>query len=193
MTFIVKVKVWLLFLINGVRAIFYSVLSTCRNITGRPQISQPILFMGVGRIVIDDTAIIGVMNSPGFLSGYGYFDVRNNNSTIEIGKSVVINNDISIISNGSLIKIGDKTLIGYKCSIIDSDFHGLEPEKRDYSFAKNLSVIIGENVFIGNHVQILKGVKVGNNSVVGSGSVVTKDVPENTVVAGIPARVIKSL
>lgn len=50
---------------------------------------------------------------------------------------------------------------------------------------------IGENVWIGYHCQILKGVKIGNGAIVGSGSVVTHDVPANSIVVGNPARVVK--
>lgn len=60
----------------------------------------------------------------------------------------------------------------------------------DLEITKPISV--GNNVYIGNNVLILPGVTIGNNVVVGAGAVVTKDVPDNVVVAGVPARVIKS-
>lgn len=54
-------------------------------------------------------------------------------------------------------------------------------------------IIIGDNVFIGSNTIILPNIKVGNNVVIGSGSVITKDIPENSVVVGVPARVIKTI
>ena len=54
-------------------------------------------------------------------------------------------------------------------------------------------IIIGNNVFIGHDVKIMPHVKIGNNVVIGAGSIVTKDIPNNVVVAGIPARIIKSI
>lgn len=69
--------------------------------------------------------------------------------------------------------------------------HNLLPEKRGNTIPK--PIIIGKNVWIGANVTILGGVTIGDNSVVAAGSVVNKDVPENTVAAGVPARVIKSI
>jgi maltose O-acetyltransferase len=53
--------------------------------------------------------------------------------------------------------------------------------------------VIGDNVFVGNNVKILKGSKIGHNSVVGNGSLVTKAFPENVILAGFPAKIIRSL
>lgn len=69
--------------------------------------------------------------------------------------------------------------------------HGLDLEIRNTTYPS--PVTIGENVWIGSNATILPGVMIGNNSVVAAGAVVTKDVPENTVVAGVPAKVIKEI
>ena len=69
--------------------------------------------------------------------------------------------------------------------------HYLEPEKRKFTHAA--PIIIGRNVWIGSNATILQGVSIGDNSVVGAGAVVTKDVPANTVVGGIPAKIIKKI
>jgi len=91
------------------------------------------------------------------------------------------------------ISIGNKTVIGTNFSVVDSDFHYLNPDKRHDPNPPSAPVKIGDNVFIGNNVTILKGVTIGDNSVVGSNSVVTKNVPDNVIVAGNPARIIREL
>ena len=77
--------------------------------------------------------------------------------------------------------------------IMDSDFHSLEPSQRRRSSGPCLPVIVKNNAWIGSRALILKGVSIGTNSVVGAMSVVTRNVPDNCVVAGNPARLVKSL
>ena len=105
------------------------------------------------------------------------------------------------------IEIGSHCLISWNVGIADSDFHPLEPAQRLIDaqalapFFKNrpprpklktAPVKIADNVWIGMNAVILKGVTIGENSVVAAGSVVTKSVPPNTVVAGNPATVVKT-
>lgn len=105
------------------------------------------------------------------------------------------------ISGGSIcaakeVVIGENTLIGADSVICDTDFHGLRPSERRDSVAHVRSarpISIGENVFIGTRVIILKGVRVGKNSVIGAGSVVTTDIPENCIAAGNPCKIIREL
>lgn len=85
------------------------------------------------------------------------------------------------------IVIGDGAAISHNVTIMDSDAHEIIGSRR----AKTQPVIIGNHVWIGSGAKILKGVKVGEGAVVGSGAVVTHDVPENCLVAGAPARIIK--
>lgn len=94
------------------------------------------------------------------------------------------------------IEIGDHTLIGANTKIFDSDFHPLDaqirkehPNSREHM--KTAETIIGCNVFIGCNCLILKGVHIGDNAVIGAGSVVTHDIPANTVAAGNPAMVVR--
>jgi maltose O-acetyltransferase len=77
--------------------------------------------------------------------------------------------------------------------MFDSDFHALSPELRREGLPATAPVHIEENVFIGSGVRILKGVTIGSGSVIGSGAVVTRSVPERSVAAGNPARVIRTL
>jgi acetyltransferase-like isoleucine patch superfamily enzyme len=89
------------------------------------------------------------------------------------------------------IDIADDVMIGPSVSIITSD-HPIEPsQRRAFVIAK--SIVIGRNVWIAAGATIIGGVRVGENPVVAAGSVVTKDVPANTLVGGNPAKVIRSI
>ncbi|ESU25836.1 hypothetical protein FLJC2902T_30300 [Flavobacterium limnosediminis JC2902] len=167
-------------------------LSDCQSVSGKPEIAYPILLKGQGKIVFGDKVKVGVELSPGFYSGYGYIEVRNPESVIEIGNNVRLNNGFSIVALQKII-IGDNVLIGLNLSVSDSDFHHLNSSERFHPNPPSEEVKIGNNVFIGTDVTILKGVTIGDNSVIGSNSVVTKSVPENVVVAGNPARIIREL
>ncbi|HDR4604255.1 MULTISPECIES: sugar O-acetyltransferase [Bacillus] len=106
---------------------------------------------------------------------------------ITIGKNVFFNTGCSFQDRGG-IHIRDNCMIGMNVTIATLN-HGLTLETRNTTYA--FPVTIGENVWIGSSATILPGVTIGNNSVVAAGAVVTKDVPANTVVAGVPAKVVK--
>lgn len=96
------------------------------------------------------------------------------------------------------ITIGDNVRIGGGTVIYDTDFHSLDyreritfPENRHN--VKTSPILIQDNVFIGAHCTILKGVTIGKNSIIGASSVITRDIPENQVWVGNPARFIKTL
>lgn len=108
---------------------------------------------------------------------------------IALGKNVFFNTGCSFQDRGG-ISIGNGSMLGMNVTIATLN-HGLSLEKRSTTYP--LPVIIGDNVWIGSNATILPGVTIGNNSVVAAGAVVTKDVPENVVVAGIPAKVIKGI
>lgn len=111
---------------------------------------------------------------------------------ITIGNSVGLSN-VSITSKTS-VTIGNKTMIGAGTVIYDTDFHPIDPQRREcFQEAKSKPVIIEENVFIGAHCIILKGSHIGRNSVVGAGSVVSANIPENEVWAGNPARFVRKI
>jgi acetyltransferase-like isoleucine patch superfamily enzyme len=130
---------------------------------------------------------------------------------IIVGKNTFIGG--STIICAEKIEIGNDVLISWGCTIIDNDAHALEWEQRkndvadwrkglavnspgiykDWSHVESAAIKIGDKVWIGFNSVILKGLTIGEGAVIGAGSVVTKDVPEYSVVAGNPARVIKEL
>lgn len=85
------------------------------------------------------------------------------------------------------IWIGDGVAISHNVTIMDSDAHEIVGNKH----AKTQPVIIGNHVWIGSGAKILKGVTIGNGAVIAAGSVVTRNVPERCMAAGVPARVVK--
>lgn len=108
---------------------------------------------------------------------------------IRIGKNVFINHACTFLDLGG-ITIEDDVLIGPNVQLITEN-HPIKPSERKALDLK--SILIKKNVWIGAGAIVLPGVTVGENSVVAAGSVVTKDVPMNTVVGGVPARIIKVL
>ena len=108
---------------------------------------------------------------------------------IKVGKRVFINEGCCFQDQGG-IEIGDDCLIGLQV-VFATINHDLNPEKRGNM--KVAPIKIGNRVWIGAHATILAGVTVGDNSIVAAGAVVTKDVPANTVVGGVPAKTIRSL
>ena len=114
--------------------------------------------------------------------------------TLRNEASIIIGNDVgissSVISCSSSIRIGDRTLIGADCIVTDTDFHSI-PLSHDNP-PRTQPVSIGSDVFVGTRCIILKGIEIGDGAVIGAGSVVTVNIPPNSVAAGNPARVIAS-
>jgi acetyltransferase-like isoleucine patch superfamily enzyme len=88
------------------------------------------------------------------------------------------------------VTIGANVRIAPYTIILDSDFHDVIDH---FSEGRSAPVVIEDNVWIATRATILKGVRIGRNSVVAAGAVVTHDVPPNTIVAGVPARVIRAI
>lgn len=109
---------------------------------------------------------------------------------ITVGRNVFINQNCTFYDLGGL-EIADDVMIGPNVSIITSG-HPLEPSQRRASVIAK-PIVIERNVWIAAGATIIGGVTVGENSVVAAGSVLTKDVPSNTLVGGNPARVIRSI
>jgi acetyltransferase-like isoleucine patch superfamily enzyme len=109
---------------------------------------------------------------------------------IRIGRNVFVNQNCTFYDLGGLA-IADDVMIGPNVSLITSG-HPLEPSRR-HAFTTAKPIAIERNVWIAAGATIIGGVTVGENSVVAAGSVVTKNVPPNTLVGGNPARVIRSI
>ncbi len=172
----------------------YRLLSTCRRLPGgAPVALQPILFVGPGEVVLGEGVQFGWKNSPFFYSGYCHVEVSNADARIEVGDRTEFNNNLMLKSEGEGIRIGRDCLFGAEVQIFDSDFHQLDPARRVGGTPETGAVEIGDNVFAGMGVKILKGVTIGSDSVIGAGSVVTKSIPAGVIAAGNPARVIREL
>ncbi|CAL1518866.1 DapH/DapD/GlmU-related protein [Chitinophaga sp. MM2321] len=128
-------------------------------------------------MTIDETTIIF---SP-FYTNFGRF--------IQIGKNVFINHACSFLDMGG-ITIEDEVLIGPKVNLITEN-HPLDPNDRSALITK--PIIVRRKAWIGAGATILPGVTIGENAVVAAGAVVSKDVPANTVVGGVPAKEIKHI
>jgi acetyltransferase-like isoleucine patch superfamily enzyme len=106
-------------------------------------------------------------------------------AVIRIGNGVYIG-DRAQIGAAKSIEIGDKTIIAGDSIIWDSDWHGID----GHAVAEQ-QVKIGRHVWVCAHAFILKGVSIGDNSIIAAASVVTTDVPANTLSAGNPAKPIR--
>jgi acetyltransferase-like isoleucine patch superfamily enzyme len=122
-----------------------------------------------------------VMVFPPFYSDFG--------KNITLGKRVFINSGCKFQDQGGVF-IGDGSLIGHN-TVLATLNHDLDPSRR--ADMHPAPIVIGRNVWIGSNATVLPGVTIGDNAVVAAASVVTKDVPENAVVVGSPARVVRTL
>lgn len=112
---------------------------------------------------------------------------------ISLGDRCVLNKYSRIVAHES-ITLGNNVVIARFVSILDHD-HSVGRQGDDISFKGYTTqpICIGNNVWIGDKVSITKGVNIGNNVVVAANSVVTKDVPDNVIVGGVPASIIKQI
>jgi acetyltransferase-like isoleucine patch superfamily enzyme len=116
------------------------------------------------------------------------------NGLLQIGNNVGISG--AVLYCTTEIVIEDNVNIGANSKIYDTDFHPISAMERRKPHSEQIgkaSVRVCEDVWVGADVTILKGVKIGARSIVGAGSLVTKDVPPDSIVAGRPARVIKHI
>lgn len=151
--------------------------------------------LGMSGGVLGDKDKIVVGNNVS-LSGWLISD----GGKIIIGDNTIINKN-TIIRSMNLVKIGKYCDIASDCAIQDHNSRSLDyRERRKYMLTGkfdekvlNSPVIIGDDVWIGRRVTILKGVRVGNGAILATNAVVTKDVPSSSIAAGNPAKIVKKL
>ena len=112
-------------------------------------------------------------------------------SNIFIGNNFFANFDC-VIMDCNRIVIGDNVLFGPRVGLYAGN-HATHPEDRVAGGCYSKPITIGDNVWVGAGVHIMGGVTIGRNSIIGAGSVVTKDIPENVIAAGVPCRMIREI
>ncbi|MCD8024713.1 MAG: sugar O-acetyltransferase [Candidatus Gastranaerophilales bacterium] len=121
-----------------------------------------------------------IIEAP-FRCDYGY--------NIKVGENFFANYNLIILDTAT-VEFGDNVFLGPNCSFYPPE-HPLDPQKRNSLIEIGKPIKIGNNVWIGGSVTVLGGVTIGDNCVIGAGSVVTKDIPPDTVATGNPCRIIK--
>ena len=184
--------------LHSVRDVLYTmwIKNFISQMGGHSRIAYPCSLQGDGlkRIVIGDYTCIQSHSILGCWEKYG---------DQQFSPSIIIGNHCSIgeynhITACNKITIGDGLLTGRFVYIGDNSHGGLSKMESkvppiDRKLQSKGEIIIGNNVWIGDKATILGGVSIGDNVIVGANSVVTKNVLSNTIVAGVPAKVVKSI
>ena len=156
----------------------------CRKILQKLNFMDRSDFEGVQEVVKELLGSSeGAVINPPFYCDYG--------SHIHVGKNFFANYNCTIIDVAKVI-IGDYCQMAPNVAIYTAG-HPVYPDTRNSGYEYGKEVRIGNNVWIGGNTVICPGVTVGNNCVIGAGSVVTRDIPDWTVAAGNPCRVIRSI
>lgn len=145
----------------------------------------------VGFTIGADTDVLGMPRITGSRAGAHGDDSRGLFSNLEIGRGSTIDMEV-VLDLEERITIGEGVLIGPQTMILTST-HDLGPREQRAGPVTRSPVVIGDGAWIGARCVILPGITVGEGAIVAAGSVVNKDVPPNTRVAGAPARKVESL
>lgn len=162
------------------------------QIGSRNRFNVPVRSDGQGSLQIGAENVFGFVPAIRLGNGEILLQPRAPESRIVIGQKNSFSNNVSLVAMG-VISIGDTCQIGDQVTIYDCDFHELDPARRNQGFGPVRPVRIGNNVWLGSRVMVLKGVSIGDNTVVGAMSLVTHSLPANCIAAGNPARVIRTL
>jgi acetyltransferase-like isoleucine patch superfamily enzyme len=149
-----------------------------------------------GRLIVGNgvTLVSRPTGNPLHLHRPCTFSVIKPGAVIEIGDSSALSG--TVICAASRVSIGQRVMIGANCTLSDTDFHPLSPEQRRIHPTENAAsrpIVIEDDVFIGTQAILLKGAILGHGCVVGAGAVVTGEFPPRSIIAGNPARLIKTL
>ncbi len=156
-----------------------------------PKCNQKLLISGKGKFIIGDKCVFGYKLGGNFHFGLIEIQPRYLNAVIEIGSNVITNNNL-LICCANRVTIGKDSLIGNGVTILDHEAHNIEPSKRR-EIGEIGTVSIGENTWIGNNVLILKNTIIGDNTIVAAGAIVSGIFPENVIIGGIPAKIIRNI
>lgn len=142
-----------------------------------PEVREAILEKLLGKMGQD------IFFEPDFRCEFGFH--------ISIGNHFYANFDCVMLDGGGIV-IGDNVMFGPRVGIYTSR-HAFDAEERAKGACFAKPVRIGNNVWIGGGVHIDHGVTIGDNTIIGAGSVITRDIPADTVAAGVPCRVIRKI
>ena len=120
---------------------------------------------------------------PDFWCDYGY--------RIKVGENFYANHGLVILDGGG-VTFGDNVFIAPSCGFHTAG-HPIDFERRNQGLEYAYPIVVGDNVWIGAGVQVMPGVTIGSNVVIGGGSIVTKDIPSDSVAVGNPCRVIRKI
>ena len=144
---------------------------------------------GSGRLILGDGVTVNTARWANWLGSSGSMMLSvDNGATLELKRGCGVSASQLIANVG--IEIGEEAMIGAGCLLCDSDMHEL-PLGSDRPVAM-APIKIGRRAFVGARSIILKGVTIGDGAVIGAGSVVTCDVPAHSLVAGNPARIVRT-
>lgn len=141
-------------------------------------------------VIVGNNNSIKIGNGCGFEGGVLWIEGSNNEIILE-DKVKVMNASFAAIEDNQSIHVGSDSLFSYDVEIRTSDSHSIIDTTTNRRINKPGSITIGRHVWIGAKSSILKGTTIGDNSIIGTRSIVTKDIPANSIAAGSPARVIK--
>lgn len=177
---------------RSARASFYRCISTAK-VEGKLRAVAPVLCDGRGTVRVGKGVSFGFIQDADFWTSYVFLNPRNPGTVISFGEGTTVCNHFTAVAEGPGIEFGKNVLVGTGVSVFDSDFHEVDPAKRCSGTPKAGKVVIGDNVWIGERVTILKGAVIGENSVVAAGAVVSGIFPKNVVIGGVPAKVIRNI
>lgn len=121
----------------------------------------------------------------------GHYILEDKNSRLDIGESTTIYSPMCVVNEGGAIRIGRDCMVAYGTDLRNSDGHSILDTITGARINPARDITLGDHVWVGAQCQILKGVTVGPRAIVAARSVVTKNVQEGTLVAGVPTRLIR--